>query len=173
MTSLGTAALLMAPRRVQVPLPIEVTERFLTVRLVKTNDVVCILEILSPANKRPGERRIAYETKRRKILGSATHLVEIDLLCDGESMAIASPGQKTYSILVSISRERLHAALYEFALADTIPAFPVPLKTGDAAAIVDLQPLLNNLYTRARFDLAIDYGQLLKPALSKENANWI
>lgn len=163
----------MAPRRVQVPLPIEVTERFLTVRLVKTNDVVCILEILSPANKRPGERRIAYETKRRKILGSATHLVEIDLLCDGESMAIASPGQKTYSILVSISRERLHAALYEFALADTIPAFPVPLKTGDAAAIVDLQPLLNNLYTRARFDLAIDYGQLLKPALSKENANWI
>lgn len=48
---------LTVPRQVQVPLPMEVTERFLEVRLVRTNAVICVIEVLSPSNKRPGEGR--------------------------------------------------------------------------------------------------------------------
>lgn len=164
---------LTQPRRVQVPLPMAVTERFLEVRLVATNEVVCVIEVLSPANKRPGEGRTAYETNRQKVLASATHLVEIDLLRGGIAMAIAVPGQKTYSILVSASGDRPNAELYEFDLAEPIPAFPVPLKVDDAGVIVPLQTLVNEVYTRARFDLTIDYQRSLKPALSEAETVWM
>jgi hypothetical protein len=172
-SSITTAVPGIAPRRVQVPLPMEVTERFLAVRLVQTNEVVCVIEILSPANKRSGDGRRAYETKRQKILGSATNLVEIDLLRGGVGMAVAEPPQKTYSILVSASGDRPNAELYEFDLADSIPSFPVPLQPNDAVPVVDLQRLLNEVYTRARFDLAIDYHQPLQPVISSQDAAWV
>lgn len=140
---------------------------------METNEVIGVIEVLSPANKRPVEGRQAYETKRQKILASATHLIEIDLLRGGMAMAIAAPGQKTYSILVSASRDRPNAELYEFDLAEPIPAFPVPLQPGDGSAIVHLQNLLNDIYTRARLDLAIDYQQPLKPALSEAETAWV
>ena len=171
--STTTAVQAIAPRRVQVPLPMEVTERFLAVRLVQTNEVVCVIEILSPANKRSGDGRRAYETKRQTVLGSATNLVEIDLLRGGAGMAVAEPPQKTYSILVSASGDHPNAELYEFDLADAIPIFPVPLQPHDAVPVVNLQRLLNEVYTRARFDLAIDYHQPLQPALSNEEVAWV
>lgn len=164
---------LAAPRRVQVPLPVEVTERYLEVRLVQTNTVVCVIELLSPANKRSGEGRTVYETKRQKVLSSATHLIEIDLLRGGIPMPLGDSLRKTYSILVSRSSDRPDAALYEFDLPEAIPIFPVPLQPDDAEPVVNLQELLNEVYTRARFDLAIDYDQPLKPALTKAEAAWL
>jgi hypothetical protein len=71
------------PERVTVPMPLTVNERFLEVREVTTAAVVTVIEVLSPKKKRAGEGRAAYEKKRRVILGSATHLVELDLLRGG------------------------------------------------------------------------------------------
>lgn len=168
-----TAAQLIAPRRVQVPLPVEVTERFLEVRLVQTNAVIGLIEVLSPTNKRPGEGRTTYETKRQKILGSATSLVEIDLLRGGSPMPLGDAIRKPYSILVSRSANRPNAELYEFDLSQPSPSFPVPLQPEDAEPIVPLQRLIDDLYNRARFDLAIDYSQPVKPDLSSQEAAWV
>ncbi|MEM8545961.1 MAG: DUF4058 family protein [Cyanobacteria bacterium P01_H01_bin.119] len=161
------------PRQVTIPLPVEITERFLAVRLVQTNQLICIVEVLSPANKRSGEGRLAYERKRAEILGSATHLVEIDLLRGGTPMVLDGRSSKPYSILISTSSIRPSADLYEFDLADPIPSFPVPLRSGDAQPAVDLQEQLNGIYTRARLDLSIDYTQPLQPKLSDEAATWM
>ncbi|WP_026073086.1 DUF4058 family protein [Nodosilinea nodulosa] len=168
-----TTAQLIEPRRVQVPLPVEVTERFLEVRLVQTNAVVCLIEVLSPSNKRPGDGRTAYETKRQKILGSATNLVEIDLLRSGSPMPLGDLERKPYSILVSRSAERPNAELYEFDLPEPSPSFPVPLQPDDPEPIVNLQRLINDLYSRARLDLAIGYAQPVKPELSEPDAAWV
>jgi hypothetical protein len=166
-------AQLTAPRRVQVPLPVELTERFLEVRLVQTDVLVCVIEVLSPTNKRIGEGRTAYETKRQKILASATHLIEIDLLRGGLPLPLGDSSRKPYSILVSRSGDRPNAELYEFDLPDPIPCFPVPLQANDPEPVIDLQQLVNELYTRARLDLAIDYSQPVKPDLSKAETTWI
>lgn len=80
---------------------------------------------------------------------------------------------KTYNILVSRSVDRPNAALYEFDLKDSMPSFPMPLSIEDGDAIVPLQALLNDVYTRARFDLAINYNQPLKLGLSGEDATWL
>lgn len=59
----------------------EVREAYLTIQDRESHRVITVIELLSPANKRPNSSgRKSYETKRREIYYSPTHLVEIDLL---------------------------------------------------------------------------------------------
>lgn len=168
-----TTPRLSEPSKVRVPVPEQVTERFLEVRATATGEVISVIEILSPKNKRSREGREAYESKREKILGSATNLVEIDLLRQGEPMPIFGSAGGGYSILVSRKWQRPDADLYVVGLKAPIPAFPVPLRQGAPEPVVDLQKLLNEVYTRARFDLAINYSQPVKPSLPSEEATWV
>lgn len=161
------------PTPVRVPMPEVITERFLAVRGTPTGEVICVLEVLSPKNKRSKEGRAAYETKRQKLLASSTHLVEIDLLRAGERMPLLDAVDSTYCILVSRASQRPEADLYPFGLRDPIPVFPVPLQAESPEPLVDLQQLLHDLYRRARFDLAIDYTQPLPAALPPEEALWV
>ncbi len=49
--------------------------------------VVTVIEILSPTNKIVGSRgRASYEQKRKEVMTSSTHLVEIDLLREGDHL---------------------------------------------------------------------------------------
>ncbi|MGB3613702.1 MAG: DUF4058 family protein [Elainellaceae cyanobacterium] len=161
------------PQTVEVPVPEMVKQGYLEVREVATNDVVTAIEILSPINKRPGEGRQQYESKRSKILGSSTHFVEIDLLRRGQPMPVYhNTIQAHYRILVSRGYRRPQADLYTFKLQDPIPVFPLPLKSGDTEPLVDLQLLLSNLYDEASYDLAIDYAQDPIPQLSEEEQSW-
>ena len=168
-----TAARVAEPIKVKVPIPEEVTERFLAVRATKTGEVISVIEVISPKNKRSKAGRDAYESKRQKILASTTSLVEIDLLRGGQPMAILGDSGKGYRILISRGYNRPDADLYRFNLKESIPVFPVPLRQGDSEAVVDLQRLLNEIYERARFDLAIDYSQAVKPSLSPEERVWV
>ncbi|MFN6515424.1 MAG: DUF4058 family protein [Nostoc sp. CreGUA01] len=168
-----TAAKLTEPSKVKVPIPEQVTERFLEVRATQSKEVVAVVEILSPKNKRSKEGRAAYQSKRQKILASGTNLVEIDLLRQGESMPVLGAIATDYSILVSRSYNRPDADLYTFDLKHPIPVFPVPLREGEPEPIIDLQRLLNEVYERARFDLAIDYSQPLKIVRSPQEEAWV
>jgi hypothetical protein len=47
------------------------------------------------------------------------------------------------------------------------------LRSEENEPVIDLQRLINEIYERARFDLAIDYSQVLKPALSSEHETWV
>ena len=101
------------PVPVMVPMPIEVQERYLEVWEVATQEVVTVIEVLSPANKRPGRGRDSYLQKRDRVLGSPTHLVEIDLLRQGTPMPMTRAGLNThYRILVSRQEHRPRAELY-------------------------------------------------------------
>ena len=162
------------PTTVTVPIPEEVRESYLEVREVGTGEVVTTIELLSPKNKRKGEGRKAYLSKRLQVLGSLTHLVEIDLLRAGKPMPIISPNiESRYRILVSRFNRRPQAELYAFNLADPLPTFPLPLREGDPEPIVDLPTILHGVYDRAGFDLAIDYNQDAVPALSDSEADWV
>ena len=162
------------PQTVEVPLPETIKQGYLEVREVGTGEVVTAIEILSPINKRSGKGRQQYESKRNKVLGSSTHLVEIDLLRKGQPMPVYHSNMPTnYRILVSRGDRRPQADLYAFNLPDTIPSFPLPLKSGDTEPLVDLQLLLNNIYDQASYDLAIDYTQEPVPPLLEEERVWV
>lgn len=162
------------PVTVTVPVPLELREGYLEVREVATKEVVTVIEVLSPSNKRPGKGRETYEAKRQEVLGSRTHLVEIDLLRGGEPMPVSGGNiQGNYRILVSRSARRPRADLYPFNLQELIPTFPLPLRTEEKEPIIDLHLLLDLIYDRAGLAFAIDYNREPLPPLAPTNVEWI
>lgn len=172
-TNVAVAAPPAQPVTVTLPVPETIKQGYLEIREVETKEVVTAIEILSPVNKRSGEGRKAYEAKRQKVLGSLTNLVEIDLLRSGQAMPFFSNGiQSQYRILVCRSARRPLADLYAFNLQNEIPKFPIPLQSGDAEPVVDLQALLNSMYDVAGYDMRIDYRREAVPPLSESDAIW-
>jgi hypothetical protein len=168
-------AVQVRPQAVQVPLPESVTERYLEIRDLAWGVVITALELLSPKNTRPGPGRLAYEQKRRRILGSLTHLVELDLLRGGEPMAVLGPVVPTaYRVLVSVSNHRPRADLYGIPLQELLPAIPIPLKAGDPPVVVALQAVFDGVYDRGRYQNRIDYSQPPPPpALAQGEQTWL
>ncbi|MEG4999990.1 DUF4058 family protein [Microcoleus sp. B4-D4] len=161
------------PLKIRLAMSEEVREGYLEVIDMATKEVVTVIEVLSPANKRPGKGREMYEEKRDKIFGSRTNFVEIDLLRGWEPLPVLDNDIAAhYRILVSRSNQRPRADLYVFNLQDAIPCFPLPLRGGDVEPIVDLQALLNTVYDRAAYDITLDYTAQLMPALSEADAVW-
>jgi len=161
------------PVTVTVPVPEPVEESYLEIREVASGKVITAIEVLSPTNKRPGEGRETYEAKRLAILRSRTHLVEIDLLRAWDPMPFWGNGRDShYRILVRRGEQRNRADLYAFTVRDPIPRFPIPLQPGDVEPVLDLKPLLDELYDEASYDLRIDYAKPPVPPLSDEDAQW-
>jgi hypothetical protein len=162
------------PLVADLPMPEEIVERYLVVREPASGNVVSVIELLSPANKRPGEGRRVYETKRLQVLASQTHLVEVDLLRGGEPLPMrlhgGTPGD--YRVLVSRAAHRPQADVYAFSLRDPTPDFPLPLLPGDTEPFIPLNQLLHELYDRAGYDLAIKYDQPAEPPLNPDDAAW-
>jgi Protein of unknown function (DUF4058) len=153
------------PQEVTLPVSSETKERYLEVREAGTDAVIAGIEVLSPKNKRKGDGRVAYEAKRQKILDSASHLVEIDLLRSDSPMAMQGATGTDYRILVSRSERRPKAELYGFTLQEAIPSFPLPLKLPSEVVMVALQLIVQGVYDRGGYAVRIDYQQVL-PGLS-------
>ena len=172
-SSVAVATRTATPLKVGLPMFEEVREAYLEIRDIASKEVVTVIEVLSPANKRPGKGREMYEEKRDKVLGSRSHLVEIDLLRSYEPLPVfGNDIEGSYRILVSRGDCRPAADLYLFNLPDAIPAFALPLRGGDVEPIVDLQALLNTVYDRAGYDFTLDYTAEPVPALSESDAVW-
>ncbi|MFQ5855592.1 MAG: DUF4058 family protein [Anaerolineae bacterium] len=136
--------------------------------------LVTAIEILSPANKRPGtEAREAYLRKRRNLLASTAHLLEIDLLRQGERLPLdPAPPPASYYIVLSRQERRPEAEVWPIHLQDPLPVVPVPLIPPDPDAPLDLGAALTAIYDRAGYDLDTDYSADPFPPLEGEDAVW-
>jgi hypothetical protein len=156
-----------------------ITETFIQIIDPKNNaKVITIIEFLSPSNKRHGADRDAYIAKQAELLSSDISLVEIDLLRAGERTM-------QYDFRQWPARVRTHyaacttrastsprkAELYGFSLRDRLPAIRIPLRTGDADAVLDLQALLDLAYRNGGYD-DTDYRKPPVPPLSAEDETW-
>lgn len=159
---------------VELPMLEEVREVYLEIREVGTDRVITVIEVLSPTNKLPGMGRRQYEQKRLSLLGTLTHLVEIDLLRAGEPMPmLGAPPPSDYRILVSRGERRPQADLAPFSVRQPVPPVPIPLQPGDSEPLLDLNRILHTQYERAGLDLRIDYRQVAEPPLQGEDATWV
>ena len=163
------------PLTVSTPQPETVKEWYLQVKNVETQEVVTVIEILSPKNKKVGEGRNKYLKKREQVLMSLTHLIEIDLLKKGEIMPmnIDDTIKSDYRIIISRSDRRPQAELYAFNLAQEIPSIPLPSKPEDEAPLIPLQELLHSIYEKVSYDLAINYQKQPLEDLSENEQLWI
>lgn len=157
---------------------IEVATRYhrIEIRSVGDEQLITVIEVLSPVNKRPGiDTADAYERKRRDVLSSSVHLLEIDLLRGGRRPSLVPPlPDAPYFIMLSRAERRPTVAIWSVSLREAIPVVAVPLREGDADVPLDLTQALQRTYTSARYDLRIDYTQPPPPpALSPDDAAWL
>jgi len=158
---------------VGLPVGAQVRETFLEVRTANDGQVVTVLELLSPANKRSGTGRRLYLDKRELILSTRTSLVELDLLRAGKPMPTVRPRVRSdYSILISRGHRRPKTDLIPFGARDPIPPFPLPLRRGEDEPAVDLGKILRALYDRASYDLRIDDEREPVPPLTPADSDW-
>jgi Protein of unknown function (DUF4058) len=163
--------LLEAPAEVQLPeLDIE-RVAFLEIRDRRGRELVTVIELLSPSNKRPGDDRLQYLSKRREIFRSNAHLVEIDLLRDWPPMPAENRPEGDYSVLVSRAGRRPLAQFWPIRLRDRLPVIPIPLKPTDPDGQVDLQEVLHQAYDGGGYRKFI-YEGTPEPSLNAQDAEW-
>jgi len=163
---------LASPLVSELPMPKVVIERYLEVRDTVNKEVVTVIEVLSPANKKGREGRAQYERKRLKVLASLTNLVEIDLIRAGKPLPMKVEQISDYRIVVSRGWQRPQADIYLFGVREKIPDFPIPLAEGETEPVLPLNQILHTLYDLGGYDLTVDYRQKLEPLLADEDANW-
>ncbi|MDA1016861.1 MAG: DUF4058 family protein [Planctomycetota bacterium] len=171
-TSTATA---WAPVTCELPMSEERRETFLVIRERRTMDVVTVIEPLSPANKRTsGNGRAEYLAKRKEILQSRSHLVELDFLRGGERLPIfGSSLEGEYSVIISRVGQRPQAAVFAWSRRQPLPEIPIPLNRDDPDATLDLQSVFTTVYDRARYELSLDYQRSLRQPIGKADRAWV
>lgn len=155
-------------------LPVEQRETFLTLRDRQSLEVVTVVEVLSPGNKRPGsDGRREYLEKRELVLRSPAHLVELDLLRGGQALPVVETlPPAAYRAFVCRSNMRPRAEVYSWGLRDRLVDIPVPLRVGEKDVVIPLSEVFIAVYDRAGYDYSLDYGRPLAPPLTPDDQAW-
>jgi hypothetical protein len=172
--STHAAAALVEPVVLTVPVPVEHREAFLSIRLRETREVIAVIGLLSPANKRPGsDGRREYLGKRDEVLETKPHLVELDLLRGGERLPTVEPlPAGDYFAFICRGNRRPRVEVYAWGLRGPLPTIPVPLVNPDPDATLDLQAIFTSVYDRAGYDYSLDYRAPLDPPLREADNAW-
>ncbi|GAB4468333.1 MAG: DUF4058 family protein [Armatimonadaceae bacterium] len=149
--------------------------------LGEREEVVAVLEVISPANKSSaGGGRDLYLRKQAQLLQSNTHLLEVDLLRAGQHTvavpkeAIQTPGI-AWDYLVCLHRggTGYRFQYWPFSLRTPLPRVYVPLTEGVADVVLDLQACFERAYDAGPYSRRVDYHASPTPPLSSEDAEWL
>jgi Protein of unknown function (DUF4058) len=166
------AGIATAPLRLATVMPSRVPHVTVEVRDVEHRQLVTAIEVLSPTNKR-GEGREEYLRRRRRLLLSAAHLLEIDCLREGQRVPMQGPlPPAPYFVFLSRAEGRPITEVWPIPLDAPLPVVPVPLLPGDPDVPLDLQLALTTLYDLLGYDLAVDYKRPPRVPLRAEAAAW-
>jgi hypothetical protein len=148
------------------------------------HQLITLIEIVSPSNKRPGADRRAYLQKQREVLDSNASLIELDLLRSGdrllpypdldEAVGRLEPAPD-YLILVNRAWKRAGAAMdydrFPIRLADPLPSILVPLREGQQEVALVLQQAFTRAYDAGPYRRgAVNYTAPPVPPLHGEDA---
>jgi hypothetical protein len=136
--------------------------------------LVTAIEILSPSNKRAGTGREVYLRKRQSLMLEGVNFIEIDLLRGGKKMPMRDDYPPSpYTLLVARAKQMRRCLVWPAYFRIPLPPIPVPLLPPDADLTLHVQPLLDDVYRRSRYDHSIDYSKPLSPPLDEVDAAWL
>ena len=176
MASAGAATVTPAPVESLVALEIPLRLQRVTIRTTARQQLVTVIEILSPVNKRPGHQAyLAYRRKRRDLLRTEVHLLEIDLLRGGERPPLERPvPAAAYYVTLSRAERRPRVDVWPIPLWERLPVLPVPLLDPDPDVPLDLGVAVASVYERGAYAPQIDYRlPPPPPALSRAESDWL
>lgn len=161
-----------APMIVTLPLNTEIRLVSVKIRRRATQEIVTVIELLSPINKRPGKNRDTYLQKRLDYVEGGVKLVELDLLYRYPRMPFDTTVPDV-PYLAIVSQRSKHCYAWPIRLSDRLPSLPIPLHLPDPPVALDIQTALDTIYERARYDLRLDYNRLPNLPLTEEEKIWI
>lgn len=169
---LPSVAVLEAPVEASVPSTQDIERSaYIEIRNKDDHDLVTVIELLGPTNKKLGDDRDQFLAKRRQIMASPVNYVEIDLLRGGPRLPIDDLPDCDYCIMVSRPQRRPRVGVWPLKLRDRLPEISIPvLQTHDEPRI-DLQLLLHRVYEAAGYEGYI-YRWVPQPRLHPQDAEW-
>jgi hypothetical protein len=170
----SAAVAITPPLLVPMLIDDEIEEARVEVRHCGSNTLVTVIEVMSPTNKIRGARgRISFMEKRREIMESEGHWVEIDLLRAGIPSVTRPPlVPSDYRILVSRAGKRSRARYWPVSVREPLPVIGIPLRGKDPDVPLDLGAVLATAYDHGAYDVSIDYRDEPTPPLSADDAVW-
>jgi hypothetical protein len=165
----------IAPLTLTLPRPRRRRQAFITLRARPDMQIITLIEVLSPTNKRPDNGgRAEYLSKRENTLYTDVNLVELDLLRGGERLPTVEglpPGD--YYAFICRGKDRLHAQVYAWSLRHSLPNLPIPLAGADPDVMLSLGEAFGMLYDRAAYRYSLDYRRPIAPPLSPADSEWV
>lgn len=163
--SVATVSITPAPVSSTVTLELPLELFTIEVREIKTMRLVTAIEILSPVNKQPSHEAYSeYQRKRRELLRSMTHLIEIDLLRGGTRPPLQEPVPPApYYVMLSRENKRPRVEVWPIQIQDKLPVLPVPLLQPDPDAKLDLGAVVSQVYERGGYGTIMDYREAPPP----------
>ena len=137
--------------------------------------LVTSIEVLSPSNKVRGAKGWKqYLRKRQALLLGKANLVEIDLLRGGTRMPMLDPlPASPYYLLVAREVKAPFCRVWPASFDRPLPIIPIPLSKPDPDIRLAIQPMVEAIYERSRYEQSIDYTTPLEPPLTPEQAAWL
>jgi len=175
-SSVVTVAIPPAPTTSTIEMEVPLRLVNVEVRRTGTLELVTAIEILLPVNKQPSHDAYhEYQRKRRELLRSAVHLLEVDLLRGGQRPPLAQAvPQAPYYVVLSRAEQRPVVEVWPIRLQQNLPLIPVPLQEPDPDAPLDLSAALAAIYERAGYATLIDYHRPPPPPkLAEADLIWI
>ncbi len=170
----GTVAVEIEPAVLTLPKIDQLEEPYLAIRSRDGDEVVTVIELLSPTNKSSRDGRNDYLSKRNEVLHSNANLVELDFLRGGKRLpTIEQLPQGDYYAFITRVERRPKIEVYSWPLARRLPTIPIPLAEGDPDTLLDLQAVFDSTYDRAGYDYALKYSKPIAPALTAEQVEWV
>jgi hypothetical protein len=132
------------------------------IEIIRRSDqqLVTLLDLVSPSNKTTTAGREAFLNTRQQTKIAGANVVEIDLVLQGRPMLEYSrEGLPTWDYAVTVARAQ-HPERYEIyttTLQKRLPRFRVPLAATDRDCVLDLQTAFGQCYDRADFGSRINY----------------
>jgi hypothetical protein len=168
----GSGTLAKSPLQLRTVMPELVPVHWVEVRDVAERLLVTAIEVLSPVNKR-GEGRREYLKRRRKLLLSSAHLIEIDLLRLGRRVPMMEPlPAAPYFAFLSRVEKRPLTEVWPIHLDSELPTIPVPLLPGDKDTALDLQAAMKEIYSAFGYDIIVDYSKPPEVPLTTKEQAW-
>lgn len=140
--------------------------------------VVTVIEIVSLANKLPGDGREKYHRKQEELRAGGVSLVEIDLLRAGQRRLgvpyhrVPVSHRTAYQVCVRRGWQADAVEIYPVPLRQRLPIIKVPLRQTDADVPLDLQALIEQGYRNGGYDADLDYRTPPDPPLAADDEQW-
>lgn len=169
----GGVAFMEPTIEVQSPMLEEVPVLSIEIRDVAERRLVTLIEILSPVNKR-GLGAQEYAQRRLELLQTSTHLLEIDLLCQGRRIQLLQePPPAPYYLYLSRAQRRPYTQVWAVPLQQPLPTIPVPLLPPDVDVPLDLQAAVTACFALVGYEELLDYQAKPPTGLSEEEKVWV